>query len=165
MQAVTQSPSSSETRPAGLAVSYELIAVVMLALLSLALRVAELDNVPLTNYEASQALAAWRVLHPHLPGSTIVPDSPLLFLLHSIVLSISGGAEAAVRSFTALAGVGLVLSPLLFRCAGARASFPVQCHSDVLARAAAGLALRFAGGLVRVERRANAMGAAALVAD
>ncbi|MBZ0298155.1 MAG: hypothetical protein K8J31_00330, partial [Anaerolineae bacterium] len=100
MQAVTDSYTPAPTRPGALALSYEWIAYGMLIALALALRIAELDSIPLTNREAAQALAAWRALHPALPGSVIVPESPLLFLLHGFGFSIFGGTEFAARLFT-----------------------------------------------------------------
>jgi hypothetical protein len=113
MQIVSQ--QTPETRSAPLAVPVEWIAYAILIFLSLWLRVAELDTVPLSGHEATQNLAAWRVLHPALPGSVIVPESPLLFLLHGIAFTTLGGTEFAARIFTALAGAALALSPLLFR--------------------------------------------------
>lgn len=113
MQIVTQ--PSAETRSAPLAVPVEWIVYAVLIALSLWLRVAELDTVPLSGTEATQNLAAWRALHPLLPGSVIVPESPLLFLLHGLAFSTLGGTEFAGRIFTALAGVALAASPLLFR--------------------------------------------------
>jgi predicted membrane-bound mannosyltransferase len=115
MQTMTQSQSVTPTRSSGLVISYEWAAYAVLIALSLWLRVAELDVVPMSGGEATQALAAWRALHPHLPGALIVPDSPLLFFLHTVGFSFLGGTEFAARIFTALAGAALILSPLLFR--------------------------------------------------
>jgi uncharacterized protein (TIGR03663 family) len=85
-----------------------------IALLALVLRIAQLDVVPLSPHEARQALAAWRVVYPEAAGSLIVPESPLLFALHNLAFSILGPSEFSTRIFTVLAGVLLVLSPLLF---------------------------------------------------
>jgi hypothetical protein len=109
------SQQSAETHSAPLVVPVEWIAYAVLIVLSLWLRVAELDTVPLSGREATQALAAWRALHPNLPGSAIVPASPLLFLLHSVGFTALGGTEFAARIFTVLASVLLIVSPLLFR--------------------------------------------------
>jgi 4-amino-4-deoxy-L-arabinose transferase-like glycosyltransferase len=115
MEMTTQSQQAAESETVSLALPFEWIAYAILIALSLWLRVAELDVVPLTGHEATQALAAWRALHPALPGSAIVAESPLLFLLHGIGFTALGGTEFAARIFTALAGAGLALSPLLFR--------------------------------------------------
>ncbi len=115
MQAVRESEQPVESQPALLTVSYEWIAYAVLMIFALVMRIADLDIVPLTSQEASQALAAWRTVHPDLPGSVIVPESPLLFLLHSVGFSILGGTEFAARVFTALGGTALVLAPSLFR--------------------------------------------------
>lgn len=114
MQIVTPQ-QSVETRGALIAVPVEWIAYTVLIVLSLWLHVAELDTVALSGREATEALAAWRALHPYMPGSAIVPESPLLFLLHTIGFTALGGTEFAARIFTATAGVFLIASPLLFR--------------------------------------------------
>ncbi len=93
----------------------ELVVYIGLLLAALVLRVAELDTVPLTETEAGRALAAWRFVRPDAPGTDITPDSPLLFVLHSLTFSTLGGSEFAVRILTALGGVALILSPALFR--------------------------------------------------
>lgn len=121
MQAVTQESYQDTTEDGGqaqgqgLVISYEVIAYALLIALSLWLRVAELDTVPLSSREATQALAAWRAINPELPGAAIVPQSPLLFTLHGLSFSIFGASEFSVRILTALAGALLVVSPLLFR--------------------------------------------------
>lgn len=115
MQAVRESDQVIQSPPALAAVSYELIAYAVLIAFALTLRIADLHSVPMTGREATQALAAWRTLHPHLSGSVIVPESPLLFALHVTGFSMLGGTEFAARVFTALAGTALVLAPALFR--------------------------------------------------
>jgi 4-amino-4-deoxy-L-arabinose transferase-like glycosyltransferase len=116
MQAAAQEePTQESTQSHGAVVTLEVIVYVALILLSLVLRLAELDGVPLTDMEARQALASWRIVHPHAAGSLITPDSPLLLTLNNISFTILGGSEFAARLFTALAGVALGLSPLLFR--------------------------------------------------
>lgn len=87
----------------------------LLVVLALVFRFAELDTVPLSSIEARQALAAWRTVAPDASGSAIVPESPILFISHSLSFSVLGGSEFASRLFTAFAGVGLILTPLLFR--------------------------------------------------
>lgn len=113
MQSVAQ--EQTQVRGVGLAISLEWVAYALILVLALVLRVAELNTVPLTTYESQQALAAWRVVNPDMPGGTIVPESPLLFLLHSVGFATFVASESSARIWTALAGVFLVMSPLLFR--------------------------------------------------
>lgn len=115
MQAVTEHQEPIYEQTGGMAISLEWVAYTVLTVLSLWLRVADLHSVPLSSDEAAQALAAWRALHPDLPGAALVPSSPLLFLLHGIGFTALGASEFSSRIFTALAGVLLVISPLLFR--------------------------------------------------
>ncbi len=119
MSAETTSRPSAETvienRSAVLSLSGEMLAYAALVGLALVLRIAQLDVVPVTPNEARQALAAWRVVYPDAAGAAIVPDSPLLFALHTLGFSLLGASEFNARIFTALAGVGLILTPLLFR--------------------------------------------------
>ncbi|MBL8156489.1 MAG: glycosyltransferase family 39 protein [Anaerolineae bacterium] len=104
-----------EDRRAAWSLSGEVLAYIALVVLALVLRIAQLDVVPMTPNEARQALAAWRVVYPDAAGAAIVPDSPLLFALHTLGFSLLGASEFSARIFTALAGIGLALSPLLFR--------------------------------------------------
>lgn len=98
-----------------LSLPIRVVILLVLLALGLVLRVAELDRVPLTGDEARGALAAWRVVSPSAPGETIIPDSPLLFALHSVAFSTFGATEMSVRIGTALAGLALAFTPLLFR--------------------------------------------------
>jgi hypothetical protein len=107
------SNESIETRSEAV-ISIEFIAYAALILLAVVLRIAQLDAVPLTDAEARGALAAWRTIQPDVPGSPITPESPLLFFLHSLSFSVLGASEFSARIWTALGGVGLILSPLLF---------------------------------------------------
>ena len=111
----TQAVVEQGAEPGAVAISYEWIAYGLLFALGLWLRVAELDSVPLSADEATQALAAWRALNPALAGTTIVPESPLLFMLHGLSFSTLGASAFSARIFTALAGALLVILPLLFR--------------------------------------------------
>lgn len=117
---ITGLPVADESRyeaaqPRRAAVTLELVIYIGLLLAALVFRVAELDTVPLTDAEARRAVAAWRFAWPDAPGADITPDSPLLFLLHSVIFSTLGGSEFTARFLTALAGAALVLSPALFR--------------------------------------------------
>lgn len=113
MQAVTQDNVTPDVR--ALHINLEFVAYVAIFILALVLRVAELDTVPLSVDESRQALAIWRVLNPDASGNAITPESPMLFLLHGVAFTVLGGSEFTVRIFTAVAGIFLAFSPLLFR--------------------------------------------------
>ncbi len=113
MQAVKSSATTIESN--SLTITYEGVAYALLIALALWLRVAELDTVPLSQPEAQQAVAAWRTLHPDMPGSAVIPESPLLLTLHLLTFSLLGASEFSVRILTALAGALLVAIPVLFR--------------------------------------------------
>ena len=115
MQAAMQNQMQQSATARGLSISYAWIAYGFLLALALWLRIAELDTIALSGDEARQALAAWRALYPALPGTPIVPESPLLFALHGVSFSILGASEFSTRIFTALAGALLVVMPVLFR--------------------------------------------------
>ncbi len=100
--------------PRRLVIRREAVLYIAVALFSLVLRVAQLDVVPMGSHEARQALAAWRVVYPEAAGTTIVPESPLLFALHTLMFSVLGPSEFSARILTVFASVLLVLSPLLF---------------------------------------------------
>lgn len=98
-----------------LAVTGEFVAYLAIAGLALALYLVGLDTVPMSNAESREALAAWRAINPEASGDTIIARSPILFLLQSLVFATLGADEATARLVTGLAGVALVLLPLLFR--------------------------------------------------
>ena len=106
----------SSARSTGRAVfSMETVAYALLIVFAIVLRLAEVDTVPLREYEARQALAAWRVVQP-IPGlEPIAPQSSLLFTGHVIAFTLLGASEFSARLLTILASVALLLSPLLFR--------------------------------------------------
>lgn len=108
-------PIKLKTQPERLPRTLEIVVYALLVFLALVMRVAELDTVPLSEAEARQALAAWRWVEPDAPGGDVAPNSPLLFALHSFSFSTIGANEFTARIFTVLAGVALILSPLLFR--------------------------------------------------
>ncbi len=73
-----------------------------------------LGIVPLTVDEVPRALAAWQALEFNTEP-TVLADAALLQLAHMVSFTILGTTEAAVRVATALVGIFLVFSPLLFR--------------------------------------------------
>lgn len=113
-QALEHDEHEPQPRRAAL-ISMEWAAYLALAALALLLRIAQLDSVPMTSLEAERALSAWRAVYPQAAGAPITPDSPLLFALHFLSFSVLGASEFSARVFTALAGVGLIFTPLLFR--------------------------------------------------
>ncbi|MFQ3566487.1 MAG: glycosyltransferase family 39 protein [Aggregatilineales bacterium] len=118
MQDVMNYPANRiSDRSAGTALTFsvELIAYLVIFGFALALRLAELDAVPLGVDEAQRALAAWRVAMPGVVGAPIVPDSPLIFAIQTISFMLMGGSEQSARLVIALAGALLVIAPALFR--------------------------------------------------
>ncbi len=113
----THSTTSARSEPGiRLQITLEVLIYAGLALLALALRVADLDRAPLTDSEARQALAALRVVNEKTPGDPLVADSPIMFILNAITFGfVPDGSEVAARLPVALAGVLLVLAPVLWR--------------------------------------------------
>ncbi|MBL8131255.1 MAG: hypothetical protein JNL42_05320 [Anaerolineae bacterium] len=93
----------------------EWLAYVLLALIALALRLAELDQLPLGGVEAREALAAWRALTPNPGAPVYAAQSQIIFLAQTVGFALFGASEFSARLLTALAGGALVLTPLLFR--------------------------------------------------
>jgi hypothetical protein len=102
-------------QPVRLVISGEFIAVLILISLSLMLRLVALGSVPVGDDEASQALSAWRSVSPQAPGEAIISDSPVLFWTQRVSFGLLGSNAALARFWTALAGIALSISPLLFR--------------------------------------------------
>ena len=116
----THAPINSATAldadsAANAGVSVEWLAYICLALLALALRVAELDSLPLTDAEAGHALHAWHSVEDDAPGSHAVSDSPLLHISQLVSFSLLGANAFSARLLPMLVGWLLTLSPLLFR--------------------------------------------------
>jgi hypothetical protein len=80
-----------------------------LALLALALRLANLGAHPLSGAEAEQTLAAWHIYQ----GDPVAPAgySPLVATLNALSFFLLGGSAFAARLGPALLGVALVLLP------------------------------------------------------
>jgi hypothetical protein len=103
------------TQAQPITIRLEWVAVLALALFSLVLRLASLDVVPMNPVETAPALAAWRSVSPDASGSALVADSPLVFWSQRLAFGLLGGELFTARMLTALAGVALGLTPLLFR--------------------------------------------------
>lgn len=89
---------------------------ISLALLAFGLRFYGLGAVPLSEAEATEALAAWRFANGLNAVSPALPASPLLHTLQALTFWIIGRAsEALARFWPALAGTAVVLFPVLIR--------------------------------------------------
>lgn len=116
MQAVSQPPTpTTHSGAVGLQISTEWVLYGLLVLFVLVVRVADLDIVPMSDVEATRALAAWHFVVPDAPGTPQAADSPIVFWLQAIGFSFLGGTEFAARLGGVLGGVILTLMPLLFR--------------------------------------------------
>ena len=93
----------------------------VIVIVALAVRLAGLDQWPLTEVEANTALAAWRTVQ----GSTWRPAYylPLLYDVYLVLFWFTLATDAATRILPALVGAGLVLLP--------------YCARDLLGRKAA----------------------------
>lgn len=93
----------------------EWLVCVAVALLALWLRITLLDTVPISDYEAQQALHAWHTVEDDVPGGFVTARSPLTYLTQLATFSLAGADEFNARIGAALAGFALALTPLLFR--------------------------------------------------
>lgn len=85
-----------------------------LVLLAAVLRLTDLGAAPLDAVEAQQALAAYRAVQAG-SGPGVAQPAPLLFHLNALLFILFKGGDGLARLVPALAGVGLVLTPLLLR--------------------------------------------------
>lgn len=106
---------NTSTASSGVTISFEVVIYALLILFSLAIRVADLDIVPITGIETHNALAAYRAGYAEAAGPDLISDSPVQFWLQQFALALISGDEGGARIFTALAGVALGVLPLLFR--------------------------------------------------
>ena len=86
----------------------------LLLLAALGLRLLRLDAAPLSTIEARDALAAWRFATGG-GAPTTTGYSPALFSGQWFIFLIFGASDLAARLLPALAGGGLVLTPVLLR--------------------------------------------------
>lgn len=97
-------------------VSVEAVLYIALAALTLVLHLAALGDVPMSLAETRPALAAWVDTYPLNPiGDIPAPESASVYWAQRIGFALLGGSELAARVITALAGVALAFTPLLFR--------------------------------------------------
>ena len=77
------------------------------------LRLASLGHLPLSDAEATQALAVWQFWQP---GTAVLsPGSPAYFSLTAWLTQLFGFGDNVMRIIPALFGVGLVYLPWLLR--------------------------------------------------
>lgn len=91
---------------------------VLLAVVALAMRLANLGSLPLGLSEAHEAVLAWRAVNNQAlsaQATTVSGYSPFLFAANALLFSLFGGSDALARLWPALFGTALVLTPLLLR--------------------------------------------------
>ncbi|MDE2854348.1 MAG: hypothetical protein OXN88_09275 [Chloroflexota bacterium] len=110
--AALDSAEAGLTRPS---VSVEALAYIGLFLIALLLRVSDLDKVPISDFEAAGALQAWHTIEDDAPGAYTASSSPLTYVSQVASFSLLGASEFTARIGTALAGLALAITPLLFR--------------------------------------------------
>ena len=96
-------------------ISAEFLAYIGLAFIALVLRITALGSVPISDFEAVQALHAWHTVEDDAPGRFTVSSSPLAYITQLTAFSTLGASEFAARVGSAFAGFALALAPLLFR--------------------------------------------------
>ncbi len=94
-----------------LTVADGLLALVLLA--AAIMRLGSLGHLPLSDAEATQALAVWQFWRPDT--AVLVPGSPAYFSLTSWLTQLFGFSDAVMRFIPALFGVALVYLPWLLR--------------------------------------------------
>lgn len=115
MQVVAHTTDQDTHTRARWIVSGQVAAVFALLLASAALRLLGLGAVPLSAGEIQPALAAYRDAWAGAAGESATANAPLLYWMQRIDFMTMGGGELSARIGTALAGIALGLSPLLFR--------------------------------------------------
>lgn len=88
---------------------------IFLVLVAAGLRLIRLAAAPLSGPEARQALAAYEAVYGGIPAAVIDIGSPLLYHFNVLLSMLFESGDAWARLGPALAGVGLVLTPLLLR--------------------------------------------------
>ena len=101
-QDFTQEPieATESAHPFRLTISAEVVAYAVLIVISLLLRVAELDSVPISGPETHQALAAWRVANPQAPGDPLIASSPVVFWLQTWGFSLMASTNRIIDRFS-----------------------------------------------------------------
>lgn len=93
-----------------LTVADGLLGLILLA--AAVIRFAALGTLPLSNAEATEALAVWQFWQP---GTAVLPISPAYFSLTSPLTQLFGFGDGVMRFIPALFGLGLIGLPWLLR--------------------------------------------------
>lgn len=100
---------------AGAALNIAFVIGAVVFVFAFAMRMAELDSLPMTTGETKQALASFRAVMPGASqADTYESDSVIVFLAQGLSFSLLGGSEMTARLLTAVAGAVLTVMPLLF---------------------------------------------------
>ena len=94
-------------------ITVEVALWILVGVLALVLRLANLDAAPLAAHEAREAMLAWRAV-----TGQGMPDggySPFLFVANALLFALCGAGDALARLWSVLFGTAFVLTPLLFR--------------------------------------------------
>ncbi len=103
----------TEEAPSGAAISVEALAYGVLLIVGAVLRLLWLP--PLDGRGAYEAVAAWRALYASVPGEALAPHSPMGFASNVLLQSLFGQVDLAAFGGVLIAGIALVLLPLLWR--------------------------------------------------
>jgi len=92
---------------------WEITLWVVVGLVALLMRIAQLDAAPLTANEAAGATAAWRAATGK--GLPLTDYNPFLLAGNSLLFALFGASDTVARLWPALFGWLLVLTPMLWR--------------------------------------------------
>lgn len=110
---ITFQRSTSQTKP--LQLSAEMIAYICIFALALILRLVALDQVPLNEHEAGEALAALHRVDPDLNGDPVIARNPMMTFFNQFVFFTVDRGEFGARLSTAIVGALLVWGAFLWR--------------------------------------------------
>lgn len=115
MQAVNKEQVNDNTASTQWMISAETVAYIILIVLAVTLRFASLGEVAMTDAEAVQALPAYHAMNSNAAGDPQSAESVVIFWLQRISFTFFGASELSARLSGVLAGLTLMLMPLLFR--------------------------------------------------
>ncbi|MCP4420102.1 MAG: hypothetical protein GY805_26150 [Chloroflexi bacterium] len=87
----------------------------LILLMAAIIRFASLGVLPLSDAEATEALAVWQFWQPATAVPAILPVSPAYFTLTSPLTQLFGFSDSVMRFIPALFGLGLIALPWLLR--------------------------------------------------
>lgn len=109
--ALTHSQTDAQPK---ISISLEVLVYAALLVLVMALRLVQLGAIPLNDSEAHEALAALQRVEPE-DNEVIFPLNALGALFNTISFTLFGASDTGARLPTAVAGILLAFSPLLYR--------------------------------------------------